>query len=486
MAETHSATLFFLGDLAYKVKKPIDLGFLDFRDVEERRKICHREVELNRRLAPDVYLGVADVTGPDGTVCDHMVVMRRMPTDRRLSALVASGADVRSSLRDVARQIAALHANSVRNPAADAAAGIDATRHRWEQNTSALIADPSGFFDERTIALVHGLACRYLDGRRALFDSRVANGRAVDGHGDLLADDIFLLDDGPRVLDCIEFDDALRLGDGLADTAFLAMDLEHLGYPELAPAFLADYGEMLGDTWPQSLLHHHIAYRAQVRAKVTALRAHQGHPEVARDAIGLLDLAERHLELARIRLVLIGGLPGTGKSTLAAALAQRTGATVLRTDEVRKELAGCAGGAAPSEYGAGIYDPDFTAATYREVLMRARVAMSMGESVIVDASWSDPCWRAEARHLASASYADTVELCCVAPVGVAIERMLARAATGTDPSDADSTVAATMAVGFAPWPEAVIVDTSGSVDSALAVTMPLVQPRFWIPEPLGL
>jgi aminoglycoside phosphotransferase family enzyme len=482
VAETHSATVVFIGDRAYKIKKPLDLGFSDFRTVEARRQICHREVELNRRLAPDVYLGVADVSGPDGDACHHMVVMRRMPTDRRLSALVSAGVPVRDELRETARLLATLHARSPRSPAADVQAGIDATRHRWNENTNALIREAGGFFDERTVALVHGLACRYLDGRQPLFDARIAHHRAVDGHGDLLADDIFLLDDGPRILDCIEFDDDLRLGDGLADVAFLAMDLERLGHPELAAAFVADYGELLGDTWPRSLLHHHIAYRAQVRAKVTALRAHQGHPEMAGEATALLDLAERHLELARVRLVLIGGLPGTGKSTLAAALAQRTDASVLRSDEVRKELAGCVGQAAAAPFGAGIYDSDFTAATYRELLHRAGVALLLGESVIVDASWADEAWRAEARLMAAVSHSDVVELRCEASVEVANKRMLVRAATGTDPSDADSTIAAAMADRVAPWPQAVTVDTSAGIDAALKVSLPLIQPRHWIPE----
>ena len=105
---------------------------------------------------------------------------------------------------------------------------------------------------------------------------RIAEGRAVDGHGDLLADDIFCLDDGPRILDCIEFDEALRLGDGLSDVAFLAMDLEHLGRPDLAQRFLDAYREATADVWPSSLEHHHVAYRAQVRAKVAAIRAAQG------------------------------------------------------------------------------------------------------------------------------------------------------------------------------------------------------------------
>jgi hypothetical protein len=159
---------------------------------------------------------------------------------------------------------------------------------------------------------VDALAARYLAGRRLLFDRRITECRALDGHGDLLADDIFLLDDGPRVLDCVEFDDRLRWGDALADVAFLAMDMERLARQDLAERFLAAYREHAGDTWPASLAHHHIAYRAQVRAKVGAIRAAQGDDPAVAEARRLLALSRRHLEAGAVRLVLVGGYPALG------------------------------------------------------------------------------------------------------------------------------------------------------------------------------
>src|SRR5690606_7580363 len=139
VAETHSAVVFFLGDRAYKVKKPVDLGFLDFRSREAREAVCHREVALNRRLAPDVYLGVADVVGPDGQVCDHLVIMRRMPPERRLSTLVTAGEDVDDHLWRLAHLLAAFHARAERSPAADEAASRDALARRWSANTRELL-----------------------------------------------------------------------------------------------------------------------------------------------------------------------------------------------------------------------------------------------------------------------------------------------------------------------------------------------------------
>jgi aminoglycoside phosphotransferase family enzyme/predicted kinase len=468
VAETHSGLVFFAGDRAFKLKKAVDLGFLDFSSREKREAACHREVELNRRLSPDVYLGVADVLGSSGEVCDHLVVMQRMPAERRLSTLVLDGAPVEDILDDLARLIAAFHAGATRGPAADRSASADALAARWAANTAGLEPFAGRFVDAVAIQEVDRLAHRYLAGRQPLFNARIAAGRARDGHGDLLADDIFCLDDGPRVLDCLEFDDALRLDDVLADVAFLAMDLERLGRADLANRFLETYEAAAGDTWPASLAHHHVAYRAQVRAKVAAIRAAQGVPNSASKAQQLLDLARAHLDAGRVRLVLVGGLPGTGKSTLARGLAEITGSTVIRSDVVRKELAGLATDArAGAPFGEGIYGAASTEATYAEMVARAEHPLRHGETVILDASWSDDARRAEARRLVDATASDLVELRCVTPPEVAAERLAARAAAGEDAADADATIADAMRAVADPWPTATVIDTGADRDAVV-------------------
>jgi aminoglycoside phosphotransferase family enzyme/predicted kinase len=453
-----------IGDRAYKVKKPVDLGFLDFRDRAARRAACEREVELNRRLSPDVYLGVADVTGPDGRVCDHLVVMRRMPDDRRLSTLVAAGADVDDGLWRLAHRLAAFHSCAERPPAAAVAAGRDALAARWTANTASLLEHGRGVVDPGEVQDVDALAAHYLAGRGPLFEQRIRDGRALDGHGDLLADDIFLLDDGPRVLDCIEFDDDLRFGDALADVAFLAMDLERLGRPDLGEQFLAAYREHADDAWPASLAHHHVAYRAQVRAKVAAIRACQGDEPAAAEARRLLGLSRRHLEVGAVRLVLVGGLPGTGKSTLADGLADTLGATVIRSDVVRKELAGLRPDQpAPARSGVGLYTQDASEATYREMLRRTEVALGLGEVVVLDASWGSERRRAEAREVANRTASDLVELLCRAPADTAARRMRRRHRRGGDPSDATPEIARVEDA----WPTAAVIDTGSGPAEAL-------------------
>jgi aminoglycoside phosphotransferase family enzyme/predicted kinase len=477
LAETHSAVVLFYGDRAYKVKKPVDLGFLDFRTVESRRAACEEEVRLNRRMAPDVYLGVGEARDVRGQPCDYFVVMQRMPADRRLSTLVEHGVDVADHLREVARQLAVLHGASQRSPEADEAAGVEATRARWADNTHEMFAFAGGApFDDVSLGTVDGLAARYLDGRSPLFEDRVDAGRAVDGHGDLLADDIFCLVDGPRVLDCLDFDRRLRLGDGLADAAFLAMDLERLARPDLAQRFLAAYAEFADDAWPSSLAHHQIAYRAQVRAKVGAIASAQGDEHAGDLARGLLDMARRHLELGRVRLVVVGGLPGTGKSTLASGIGDDLGATVLRSDEIRKERAGLAGTTrAPAPYRQGLYTSATTEATYDTMLARALVALTHGESVVLDASWTDAKWRARARDVAQDTVTDLVELECHAPSDLAAERLRRRELEGTDPSDATPAIAAAMAADTPPWPTAIPIDTSQSIERSLAEALVAVR-----------
>jgi uncharacterized protein len=469
VTETHISVLTSIGDRVYKLKKPVSLGFLDFSERELRERACHKEVELNRRLAPDVYLGVADVLGVDGEPCDHLVVMRRMPADRRLAALVRAGTPVDDLLSDVARRIAAFHGAAERSKEVAEAGRRDAVAAIWEASFRQLAAFTGPVLDPATCGRVEDLVRRYLAGRRRLFDHRIDLGAVCDGHGDLQAEDIFCLDDGPRILDCIEFDDHLRHCDVVADVAFLAMDLERLGAPEAAAAFLARYREFAGETYPQSLAHHYVASRAHVRCKVACLRHGQGDDAAAAAARSLLDLSLRHLEGGRVRLVLVGGLPGTGKSTLAAALADATGWSVLRSDEVRKDIAGLghstAAVAAPGE---GLYRPQLTDATYDTLLERARTALELGESVILDASWSAARHRQAADAVAEATASDLVELRCVVPFEVADLRIRHRLARGRGPSDATPAVAAAMADRFEPWPTAVVLDTARALDASTA------------------
>ncbi|MES9523579.1 AAA family ATPase [Streptomyces capoamus] len=474
MCETHTATLFFVGDRAYKCKKPVAPGFLDYTTVAARRAACEREITLNRRFAPDVYVGLGEFRSPEGEVPEPVVVMRRMPEDRRLSRLVRAGAIVDDALRAVARHLAAWHAAAPRGRDVDEQGSRDALSGRWEASFAQLHALSADGAVPDCLPETERLVRRYLAGRARLFDARVQQGRVVDGHGDLLAEDVFCLDDGPRVLDCLEFDDRLRYVDGLDDAAFLAMDLEHLGAPEAAAWFLARYGEYSADPAPASLWHHYVAYRAFVRAKVSVIQARQGAPGAEAAARRLASLALRHLRTSAVCLTVVGGLPGSGKSTLSGALADRLGVTLLSSDRIRKELAGIpAEQSASAGYGEGLYTPEWTARTYAALLDRAALLLSSGESVVLDATWSDATQREAAAHVAERTSADLVALHCHVPDTVSAARLSTRTA---GPSDADPVIAAAMAAREPPWPQAVPVDTSSALERAVAQALTVVRP----------
>jgi uncharacterized protein len=464
--ETHISIVFLIGDRAVKLKKAVHFPFLDLSTRALREQACRREVELNRRLAPDVYLGVADIIGPDGEVCDHLVVMRRMPDDRRLSTLVRDHGVNDADLKTLARLLADFHSGAATSPDISRAGRRNTVQARWEEGFAEIQPFVGTVLDHDVEAEIEALVRRYLEGRDAMFESRIEQGRIVDGHGDLLADDVFLLPDGPRVLDCLEFDDNLRYGDVLADVVFLAMDLERLGAPDLARGFLAAYRELSGESHPATLEDHYVALRAHIRAKVACLRGDDGAQEEARR---LHELALRHLRRARVVLTLVGGAPGVGKSTLAAGIADHQGWAVLRSDEVRKDLAGVPHtDHPPAGFGDGMYTEDATTATYAELLVRARVLLERGVSVVLDATWNDRRNRAAALALAEATSTDLVELRCAAPVAVTAARMAARARTGDDASDATVEIARELARHEDPWPTATSIDTSGSAQDALA------------------
>jgi predicted kinase len=379
--------------------------------------------------------------------------------------MVRDGEHVYEPLLAIAQTLAQFHATAVRGLAVDAQASAAAVAARWQANLAELDLFADTIVPAEPLREVRHLATQFIDGRSTLFTQRISDRRIVDGHADLLADDIFCLHGGPALLDCLEFDDQLRYVDGIDDAAFLAMDLEFLGRKDLGDDFLRQYQELAADSAPQALTDFYIAYRAVVRAKVDCVRHAQGHQDAIADARRHIGIALEHLRAATVRLVLVGGGPGTGKSTLASSLAERMRAQVVSTDDVRRQLE--LSGVITGDIGVldgGLYAAANVAAVYDAVLSRARLALAGGRSVILDGTWHDPSQRRCARAVAAETDSPIIEFACTTSLAEAAARIENRASTT---SDATPDIAKAFAGGDGSWDGAVPIDTSRPITESL-------------------
>jgi uncharacterized protein len=425
--ETHGSWVLVDDDRAIKIKKPVVLPFLDYGTLERRRTACRAEVELNRRLAPDVYLGVSAVVPAgegyalaaedDPRAIEYAVLMRRYEEADTLAARIARGAGSAADLERVGRTLARFHAGAER---AGEEGGAEPVK-RWLDDTHASLRGllrAGG--SRRLVACAERFAAAFLDARWDELDARARAGRVRDGHGDLRAEHVLL--EGGRILivDCVEFDSALRRIDVASDLAFLVMDLHAAGRGDLSRALVGAYRKAGGDAGDNALLAWLAAYRAQVRAKVALLRAAQqdgaDRALSRREADRLMALADRFIWRARGPVTIaVGGLSASGKTTLAAALATRAGVPRLSSDVVRKER----GGLTPTARGpAELYTPEHNAAVYAEL---GRRAAAQTDGAIVDATFRATADRAAFRH-AHANAARIVHVECVTPVGERLAR----------------------------------------------------------------
>jgi aminoglycoside phosphotransferase family enzyme/predicted kinase len=423
LIQTHISYVLLAGAYAYKIKKPVNLGFLDYSTLDKRRHMCEEEVRLNRRLCRDAYLGVAAIARQpdggvrvdgDGEVVEYAVKMRRIPADRMMPALLDRGAAGANEMQALARLLADFHLHAGAGERIAAYGNIDAVRANWNENFAQLGPGTDLTITQSEIDELRRYVDTTLDSRAWLFTRRAAEGRVRDCHGDLRADSVVVHEDGAVcVMDCIEFSDRIRYGDVASDIGFLAMDLDYRGHAGLSDELIGAYiGATRDETLPL-VLPFYKCYRAVVRAKVeTILMQETEIPPEQRDAAkkrahAYIALA---LEYARGRhaqsLVVVVGLAGSGKSYLANAVAGRAGFAVVSSDAVRDEISARGGGA--TAYGAGRYADEARAAVYDAMRARAAAYLSEGESVILDATHITRAERRRAYELARAAGAHLV------------------------------------------------------------------------------
>jgi aminoglycoside phosphotransferase family enzyme/predicted kinase len=469
--ETHISSLFFTPDRVYKLLKPVRTGFLDHSDRTARIEATRIEYERNRRLAPDVYLGLGDLHEHDELV-DQIIIMRRLPADRSLTRLLAT--DERdSALRSVARAVAGFHARL--EPVFDPVplATPDGLAAFWQGNLDELAPVVGDLVASEQFEQVRTLAFDYLAHHAALLGQRRADGWVRDGHGDLIADDIFVLDDGPRILDCLAFDPDYRVGDVLADIAFLVMDVERIADRHASHRLMRWYHEFSGEHHPGSLAHHYVAYRAHVRAKIAAIRYRQGDIAAAALVHSHHAQALEHLLRARGTLVLVGGSPGTGKTTLANELGASLNWMVLDSDTVRKDLHGVNHHDHDVAAHPELYSEAATDATYTELARRAGRLLDAGESVVLDATWTHRRHRRLAHEVAASQGARLIEFECQLDAPTARQRITARMTAQHTVSDATAADVDRLRVRDA-WPGVVIVSTDADIDVVVGAAVGVV------------
>ena len=439
--QTHASAVLLVADRVYKLKKPKNFGFFDYSTPTLRRHFCGQEVLVNRRLAPQVYLGVAPVlasasgsfrfgttSSPEevampgtivenGTVVDYAVVMVRLPDEAMLEYRVRTRTATPELLAEIAQFVAQFHAAIPTGEHIASFGKLEVIRGNWEENFEQIRPYIGRTLDAATYDRIAGYIHRFVDERAALFASRVRDGYIRDCHGDLRLQHVYILDTpglpttqpGPIViLDGIEFNERFRYSDVTSEVAFLAMELDAAGQPVLSQAFVESYVAATGDNELRELLPFYTCYRACVRGKVTSFQLDEAEvPEVQREearqqAMALFTLAASYTNRpTRPILLFIGGLMGTGKSTIAIALQHELGWALFSSDAQRKLLARLNPAQPLAEaFDQGIYSRAWSARTYDSLLEEAGKTLAEGRSVLLDATFLRRTDRQAAARLA--------------------------------------------------------------------------------------
>jgi uncharacterized protein len=471
LRETHISRVFLGEHSVYKVKKPVQLGFLDFSTLERRKRFCDREVVLNRALAPHTYRGVVPITCDpsgrhqirgSGEPVEWAVEMRRLPDADAAERRVLEGRLSREHVQQLAERLVQYHVAARCDEETSRFGAVPAIEANVRENFEQTRHSAQRYLAPGEIAAIEGWQLEFLARNARTFEQRVVAGNVREGHGDLRLEHCYLDEHGAiEIIDCIEFNDRFRHGDVCADIAFLSMDLSWHERHDLSEAFLGYYARAASDYDLYTLVDFYESYRAYVRGKVSGLLGDQpdASPEVrARAAAAarkyyLLAEACTREPLARPALYAVGGMIAAGKSTLAERLSATVQAPVVDADRTRKHLAGVAA-TAPLRDAAfsGHYDEQTSARVYAELLRRAGVVLGSGRSVILDASFRERARRAEVLELGRIHDAPVRFIECVAPDGLLRARLEERTRQSSV-SDGRLEILDAFAAGYQSWGE---------------------------------
>jgi len=481
LAQTQMSFVLLTDTYVYKIKKPVNLGYLDYTTLGKRYYFCQREVELNRRLSPDVYLGVVTINSDEGKVSiegtgdtiEYAVKMRRLPHERMMDVLVVQDKISLDMLDRLADKLADFHNKAETNESIGAFGDVAMIRSNTDENFN-----QTGNYVGRTISqekydAIKTHTNRFLEEEESLFRQRINDGRIRHCHGDLHAEHICFTN-GIAIYDCIEFNDRFRYCDVASEIAFLVMDLDHFGRADLSRHFVQRYVRRSNDPQLLEPINFYKCYRAYVRGKVESFELDdpsiesEQKKDIEKIAGDYFDLAYFYTR-PRPVLLITSGLIGTGKTSIANELAKKLGLVVISSDVTRKSLAGI-----PTtehrfdDFGEGLYSPEVTEETYQAMFREAEEIVKSGASVILDASFSKSKYRKKAEEIAHQHNADFFVIECKLNEEHIRERLLRREKEVTS-SDARLNIFESQKGAFEPFvdvPESryIAIDTAQPVN----------------------
>ena len=439
--DTVISKAFLAGDYTYKIKKPVDLEYLDFTTLAKRKHFCDQEVVLNRRLAPGIYLAVVPIIfkngyyhlAGSGNPVEYAVKMRRLPENLSMRSLMRRGNLCRDSIDALARKLADFYKKGAAGKKIGTPGSWQTVWTNAEENFRQAEPFVGEIIDTRKFQIIRAASRAFLIRRKALFDRRVETQIIRDCHGGLRTGHIYF-SDGIHIIDCIEFNDRFRYSDITADLAFLATDIDFEGHPQIARDLLKAYVHYTKDRDLYILLDYYKCYRAFVRVKVNCFRLRENNPKVRetsrihRKIHRYLDLSYQYaVQFTRPTIWVVCGLPASGKSAIAGELAAIGNVRVLRSDVVRKELFGLPPTQPVDEsFGGGIYSKAFSNLTYARLLMLAQEEIESGRSIILDATYARQHQRDGVLCLAKDMDANILFIECVAPYQTLRKRLAER------------------------------------------------------------
>jgi aminoglycoside phosphotransferase family enzyme/predicted kinase len=465
LVQTHVSYIFLTDRYAYKIKKPVDFGFLNFSTIDRRRFYCNEEVRLNRRLCPDIYEGVVELrdtpTGAafhgSGTIIDYAVKMKRLPADRMLDRLVDAGSVTPATMRRISSVIAEFHRTALMSPAIAEYGRLERIMFNWQENFEQMVPFENLTLPAHERESIRTWVAAFAAEHADVFQERVDRGFIRECDGDIHLENICLDDDSVHIFDCIEFNERFRCCDTAADIAFLLMDLDYHGRHDLSDDVIDEYVSRSGDQGLAALVDFYKIYRAFVRGKVESFRLNDSgiNPEdqalAGKRAVRYFRLVRGYIERRRLKpsLFITCGLMGSGKSTLAAQLAFELGIASCSSDETRKQIMGLPPGTpARDAFGEGLYDRQTSEATYAELLRRAEDQLQQGSSVVIDASFMHKARRTPFARLAKRLAVPLIILHVSCTEAEHRRRLQEREATGKSVSDGRMELLALQAAGF--------------------------------------